>query len=685
MAFPKSPRICLSITGLCIALFLGSGCPSKEKRESGTKGGLSASIESETARLRVHEGRSTEILLRLKNTGKEEWTAKGRNPFYVSYHLLDEKGKALRFENPRTAIPQPVPPGEDVELSLRVKAPLKKGNYLIEVDLVREGLSWFKEAGSRTLVIPLAVEERQRPGETYIASSVPEFNVLQKLIRTTLEEDEICFQGNAGRIDGFSAGAGYPQVWLRDASTIIPASRYFYPLSFLTSWIEEHLAHQKCDGGLEDWVDAEGRTDKNTVETDQEASAIQSAYQVYLLLGPAWLEKSVAGESILDRLDRALSYVFESRFDKERGLIIGAHTADWGDVDPEDPDQQAIYVDEKTHWTADIYDQSMGYEACRRLASMWAAVGERTKADHWLNTAVSLRESANRFLWQQQKGFYRVHIHLDPYPHDFNEDDIFAMGGNTQAIMAGLADAGKAIRIIQNALDHQEAFGISTISGSLLPPYPAGFFKHPAVDEPYEYQNGGQWDWFGGRLVLAMFDNGFGPAAREKLIEIAAKCIRNGGLFEWDTKDGNGRGSDYYAGSAGSLARALIEGYFGFKLSEKGLSLEPKLGEDEGQAHIRIPSSGFTLEMDYHPLRSERKILFRYESNHPGRGEIRWLIPRNFFGLAENDDAGKGLEIRRDGIGVSFSLERRHLDEFAVVETDFKDHTLEMKTRGRTG
>lgn len=685
MSSAKPLSLCFSIVALCIALLVGGGCSSKEKSESGINGGLSASIRSETARLRVLEGRSAEILLRLRNTGKGEWVPKGRHPFYVSYHLLDQKGEAHRFENPRTALPHPVPPGKEVVLPLRVKAPLKKGNYLVEVDLVREGLAWFKDAGSRTLVIPLVVEERHRPADTYIASSIPEFNVLQKLIRTTLEEDEVGFDGKTGRVDGFTAGAGYPQVWLRDAATIIPASRYFYPVSFLTSWIEEHLAHQKPDGGLEDWIDAHGRADKNTVETDQEASAIQSAYQVYLLLGTAWLEKGIAGESILDRLDNALTYVFESRFDRTRGLIIGAHTADWGDVDPEDSDQQAIYADERTRWTADIYDQSMGYEACHRLASMCAAIGERERAEYWLNRAASLREAADRFLWQEQKGFYRVHIHLDPYPHDFDEDDMFAMGGNTQAIIAGLAGAGKAIRIIQNALDRQEAFGISTISGSLLPPYPAGFFKHPAVDEPYEYQNGGQWDWFGGRLVLAMFENGFSQASREKLIEIAAKNIRNGGLFEWDTKDGNGRGSDYYAGSAGSLSRALIEGYFGFTLSEKGLSLEPKLGEDKGQARIRIPSSGITLEMDYRPLASERKILFQYESNLPGRGEIRWLIPRSFFGLAESDDVGKGLEIRRDGMSVPFSLERRHLDEFVVVETDFKGHILEMKTRGQAG
>jgi hypothetical protein len=680
MSFQKPSRIRIAVICLSIAFWMGSGCsPGREKSRKTPRTDDSASIESKTDRLRVYEGGSAEVGLRLKNAGKKEWSSRGRNPCSLSYHLLDETGKAYRFENPRTSLPRPVRPGEEIDLSIRIKAPLEKGNYLVEIDLVREGLAWFKDSGSRTLVVPLLVEERQRSGETTIESSVPEFNDLQKLIRTTLENDEVEFQGKTGRIDGFTAGAGYPQIWLRDAATIIPASRFYYPESFLSSWLEEHLSLQKPDGGLEDWVDAQGRADKNTVETDQEASAVQSAYQVFLLKGTAWLEKLIAGETILDRLERSVSYVFENRFDREHGLITGAHTADWGDVDPEDPDQRAIYVDEKTRWTADIYDQSMGYEACRRLASMFGALGKTEKEDFWLKKAASLREAANRYLWQEEKGFYRVHIHLDPFPHDFDEDDMFAMGGNAQAIIAGLADAEKSGRIIETALERQRTFQVSTVSGSLLPPYPAGFFLHPAVDEPYEYQNGGQWDWFGGRLILAMFENGFSAAAREKLIEVAAKNIRNGGFFEWDTKDGGGRGSEDYAGSAGSLARALYEGYFGFKLGEKNLDLEPKLGGDEGRARFLIPSSGLFASLDYRPFKSERKILFRYESNFAGRGKVRMLVPWAFFDISGRGEDHKKLDVRRDGLRVPFHLEKRRQDAFVVIDTDFKDHTLEIK------
>ena len=91
---------------------------------------------------------------------------------------------------------------------------------------------------------------------------------------------------------------------------------------------------------------------------------------------------------------------------------------------------------------------------------------------------------------------------LDDLTHEFDEDDMFAMGGNTQVILSGLADEEKSGQIIQEALKRQEEFQISTISGTLLPPYPKNLFNHPLLDDPYEYQNGAQWDLVRGTLDL---------------------------------------------------------------------------------------------------------------------------------------------------------------------------------------
>lgn len=650
-----------------------------------------ATIETGIKEHRSFSGERLAIVLQVENIGKKSWSSRGKNPCFLSYHLLDEKGEILRFDNPRTALPRTIKPGDRVEIIAKIKIPLEKGTYALEFDLVREGVAWLRDSGSKTLLITLQVDEKSWPEDehpldlnygkfTKLSSGVSLFEKLVKLIRVTLSHNEIEFIGKTGRVRGFAAGSGYPQVWLRDSATIIPASRYYYPGNFLVSWLEEHLACQKEDGSLADWIDSRGRSDKNTVESDQESSAVQSAYQIFLLLGHGWLKKEILGVSIIRRLEEALLYLFRDRSSNAFGMIRGAHTADWGDVDIEDADQRAIYVDEKTHWTVDVYDQSMAFQACQNLAQMFSALGDTQRDSFWRSKAESLKGSTDRALWQEDKGFYRVHRHLDRLSHDFDEDDIFAMGGNVQAILSGLADAGQARRIILQALERQKKGNISTISGVLYPPYPAGFFKHPAMDEMYEYQNGGQWDWFGGRLISAMFDRGFSSLAKKNLLEIIRKNISNGGLFEWDTREGDGRGSDDYSGSAGSLALALFEGYLGIKVREESLLLEPKLGEDKTKLHAYIPAADIFVAYDYDPDRLRRRIIFRYNSNSPHPGKIKMLIPRMFFESSEEVGGEKKIEILRDGRKIPFQMTHLNEDDYAVFETDFKDHTVEIKT-----
>jgi len=525
-----------------------------------------------------------------------------------------------------------------------------------------------------------APKELEAGAFTDFRSSVREFGELFKLIRSTLNRNKVTFQGKTGPVSGFAAGSAYPQIWLRDASTIIPASRFLYETPFLRSWIEEHLAFQRADGSLEDWIDSRGKADKNTTETDQETSAVRAAAAVTKLIGPDWLAKNIRGETVLARLTKALDFVLLNRFDKGHGLITGAHTADWGDVDMNAPDQRAIYVDGATHWTCDIYDQSQFHAAALDLAWMLDAGGQGSKAGSWREKAELIRKNADRWLWQEDKGFYRVHIHLDALKHAFDEDAMFPMGGNAEAVISGLASEDKSRRIFESALARQKQYSISTVSGALLPPYPMGTFKHPMVDQPYEYQNGGQWDWFGGKLVAAMFERGFSRPAREKLLEIAEKADANIVLYEWDSPAGKGQGSAFYSGSAGSLGLALIEGYFGFKISRDSLSLEPKLGEDAATVHVYLPAADVFAAYSYQWDGRAGLMTLRFNSSVAGRGTVKLLIPWV-------KDAAAGVErpaasdVRLDGAKAAFRTEVIHHDALLTVETDFKNHVLTVKKR----
>jgi len=646
-------------------------------------------LDPEKTQFTSFEGERVEIRFRVKNLGTALWSSRDPYPCLLSYHLLDEADHMIQHDNRRFPLPQDINPQQTFDMNVQIISPLDKGKYILEFDFVMEGKAWFKEYGSRTAEVFLEVKQKKWPEDEYdlgldygpytkFQTSLERLDRIQKLIRLTLDQNEVRFTGKTGQVYGFSAGKDYPQIWLRDANTIIPASRYYYEAPYLSSWLDEHLSFQKENGSLEDWIDSAGQSDKNTTETDQEASAIQAAYQLFDLTGPRWLEKDIQGQKIIQRLENALRFILNTRFDNKTGLLKGAHTADWGDVDMVDPETKAIYTDQNTHWTVDIYDQSMFYEACLQLARLFDALGQENKSQFWQKQAEAIKIKTNQWLWQEDKGFYLIHRHLDSLTHDFDEKDIFAQGGNTQAVLSGLADDEQSKQVIQEALTRQKSFKISTLSATLLPPYPKNVFKHPMVDDPYEYQNGGQWDWFGGKLIYTMFEQGFSHLAKEKLLEILEKNWNNRSFFEWDTKDGIGQGSGFFCGSAGSLSKAIFEGFFGIRLQRNALSLEPRLGKESAKVHVHLPASDKFIAYTYSLDEINNLLTMRYNSNYSEQGRLKILNP--WDSAEENTDTSKtNFTVTIDGQSIDFWLERKNQDGYIVLRTDFQNHVLEIR------
>lgn len=533
----------------------------------------------------------------------------------------------------------------------------------------------------------------------FYSSTSDDLNRLQDFFHPSLKANEKVFEGSNSPVKGFGAGSSYPQIWLRDSATIIPVSRYYYPLEYLTSWIEEHLAHQGRDGQLNDWIAAgaasnfsaaaprvrevyQGKdaatgkavvisADKNSTEADQEASAVDAAYQVFQITGDRnWLNKSINGRSLLARLDLSLEYLLKHRLDASYGLITNAFTADWGDVSPAYPDQRAIYLDSSTPTVVGLYTNALFYRAATQLSEIYEAA-DRERAGYWRAQAAMIKANLNKHLWQESRGFYRLHLVLTPALMSGAQDDsdIFAMGGNAVAALYGVAEEQQVRRIFEAAEVRQRQYKLSTIGGTLLPPYPRGFFKHPAVSEEYTYQNGGQWDWFAGRFLLAEFERGYSVRAYRQLLEVARKCVRNNGLYEWDDKNGEAKGSANYAGSAGALGAAVIQGLFGVYLSSSKLDLRVRLGERAGKIYLRQPATDSYLSYQYSYDVPGGRITLNYESNVNREGRVCLLLPQG----------GRPAELLIDGAGKSFTQETTGEDRYICVSTDWKPHRLELR------
>ena len=67
-------------------------------------------------------------------------------------------GNTVSNDDGRAPLLRDLRPGEETELRLVVNAPRRPGDYLLEIDMLQEGVSWFGLKGSETLRLPVRVE-----------------------------------------------------------------------------------------------------------------------------------------------------------------------------------------------------------------------------------------------------------------------------------------------------------------------------------------------------------------------------------------------------------------------------------------------------------------------------------------------------------------------------------------------
>ncbi|MCP4309888.1 MAG: hypothetical protein GY790_01375 [Bacteroidetes bacterium] len=370
---------------------------------------------------------------------------------------------------------------------------------------------------------------------------------------------------------GFNAGEGYGEVWIRDYNTFLELSAEVFEPSVLKenllvffrmqgndgNIIDGFIPKEKTEGQAYDYIysDLEPRYagHKNTVETDQESSLVQALYKYVRITGDKTiLDEIVGAKSVAGRLDWAMEFLMNHRFNQEHGLIWGATTADWGDVQPEH--KWGVYFTDDTHYAIDIYDNAMFLIALDHLMELLPGMREK-----WELTRNQIAENVRKYLWDEAQQKFIPHIYLDgsPFPEDFNEDEIFYHGGTAIAIEAGLLSKEEIKVSLEKMIANVEASGAGSIGLTLYPPYPDGFYKNKSMYS-YGYQNGGDWTWFGGRMIQQLIQYGFIEEAYEQLQPMVKRVKENDGFYEWYTVDNEPKGSGTFRGSAGVLYRAII-------------------------------------------------------------------------------------------------------------------------------
>jgi hypothetical protein len=374
---------------------------------------------------------------------------------------------------------------------------------------------------------------------------------------------------------GFNAGNGYGEVWIRDLNTFITVACKMTDHKLIKDHLITFLKFQQPDGGILDgYIPIEKSTGggysyyhsrlapeyaghKNTVETDQETSLIQGiAKYIHATGDKTILTDTVFAVSVQKHLEEAMFFLLKQRFNKEYGLIWGATTVDWGDVQPEH--NWGVVLNENSHKSIDIYDNAMFVIAINDYLSI--ADITKKEQEYWTNTRNNLIGNIHKYLWDGVLHKYKPHIYLNgsPFPATFNEAAVYFHGGTTVAIEAGLLSKAEVRRAYKKMVDDVKKANASSIGLTIYPVYPAGFFKNPGMG-PYSYQNGGDWTWFGARMVSQLIRYNLLTEAREAIKPMLERVLKNKGFYEWYTPDNRPQGSSGFRGEAGVLWTAISQ------------------------------------------------------------------------------------------------------------------------------
>lgn len=372
---------------------------------------------------------------------------------------------------------------------------------------------------------------------------------------------------------GFNAGDGYGEVWIRDYNTFIELSAEVYPNETLKENLRVFFRLQREDGNIVDGFipqekaqQTEGGyeyiyTDlepdycghKNTVETDHETSLVQAVYKYVIKTGDtAFLEEIIGDKTVARRLEWSMEFLLNHRWSEKYGLIWGATTADWGDVQHCHP--WGVFITDDTKYALDIYDNAMVIIALDNLMEIVPNTREK-----WLHVRDSIAANTMKYLWDNEHQKFIPHVYLDgsPFPADFDENKIFYHGGTAVAIEAGLLNKEQIKASLEKMICNVKASGAGSIGLTMYPPYPEGFFENKGM-YPYGYQNGGDWTWFGGRMIQQLIRYGFIQEAFEQLQPMVKRVKDNSGFYEWYTIDNKPTGSGTFRGSAGVLFKAIL-------------------------------------------------------------------------------------------------------------------------------
>ena len=564
--------------------------------------------------------RTYNFLAKITNISGRDIPASVLSGMKLGYHWSPEENHEIYREGIRSPLPPAFFASSSSIVNFKVTAPESPGNYSLLPGIVEENKSWLDSTTSAREFSVSSWEKYDQERTLLFETGLKNLDRASRLAISVIRSNT----WTIGNIFCFSAGAIYPDAWLRDFYWSLPALKWLASDQQLLSIIEDNISHQKQDGQLPDWAN-KTKWLKNDVLTDQEMVAALSTCLIHQF------SPDIEHFHLIPKLEKAMTWLWDNRLDQQTGMITSGHIADWGDVEFEDSGDEGLLLGETSHLVAGIYLQALAVQSAESLAYLLDSSGDHEKATFWQQQAQTLREKAQA-LWNKEKGYFLIHRHLSELVHDFDESSVFALAGNTQAIKAGIATPEQTRQIMNRQPD-------GSFAACLSPSFPEGFFKHSYMLHQDEYQNGGIWIWHASQFIKEEFDRGYSEKALVHLADLADLALKNKDFHEWHDHAGTGKGSHCYAASATSFLDALISGYYGIKLQGDNLTISPRLGRNQGRIRLQLPGQNRNLVYRY--SYSPNKVEIKTKGTLTRRFSLFWLIPKDFSPSTVNVNSDK--------------------------------------------
>ncbi|MCC5833601.1 MAG: hypothetical protein JJU20_02605 [Opitutales bacterium] len=380
------------------------------------------------------------------------------------------------------------------------------------------------------------------PKATQIHTGNSVYDSFYPRIRAFLEKDTMDMNIDGQQIRGYRS-PDTPAVWLRDHSDMMRGFRFFE--QDLTSAVTHFADTQARNGRIFDYFTVQPekvpcerenwcKYVRVPVEADVEYRMVQAAYLAWQTTGDDnWVR------SVLPAVEAGLEYIFSHpwRWDPESRLVKRPYTIDSWDFayTAGMHDWLQFQIDENTFWGIMHGDNSGYYKACRDLATIYRALGEGGRAQHWELFAEGLKERMNNVCWNGQ--FYTHFVKHTPVTIEGVDEDSQLSFSNAMNINRGVTSHSQAVSILREYLKRGKQNKAFAEWFSIDPAFPDGIFGEEKIVAG-AYCNGGIMPLVGGELARAYFEHGFEAEGVRTLQKYHELIARNNETYLWYFPDG---------------------------------------------------------------------------------------------------------------------------------------------------